>query len=564
MQGGNRMSKPDDQVTRMNALARNQMGSRVDQQATDIPTPPEVEGDHGLPEGVPWIELPRVGRPLDAFARECAAVVRSNGAFRRDMEIVTINKKTGAIEPIDPQDFRTYLADMAVTFKWVSAGRNAGSEALPATMSSEVAKGTLKCRQFIFRQRDLERVSNVRQPIIRKDGRMELLQDGYDSESGIYTRDQGVRIEEVPLDTARSVIRHLLRDFPFVSDLDLSIQVASMLSFYGALLVPLNAPRLNFAFKANKHRSGKTLLIQTAVVPVNGQCVIDPWPENPDALTQLLNSTVNDGLPSLVLDDIMGHVRSPALNAFLTASWWGFRGMHTQRKKTGQRQAVVYLSGHEMTLQADLEGRFLDCRLHVEEADSNAHRVPNPIDEFWLARTENRSDICSALYSVILAWDRAGRPRGKAVKPGFQSWCEVFGGIVEFAGFVNPCVQRPDDERGDNEYSDMAALIAILLENFGEGEKEKEFTFAELVETCVEKNLFTWWMDGRWKQETHETVSGKSTLRWYEPSKRCEGKMAHLFANKYGGTSFKVGGRNVQFGKRGERRSRRYTVAIKS
>lgn len=556
------MSEANDQVENMNALARRQMGARADQQAPDVPTPPVVEGDHGLPEGVPWIELPRAGRPLDAFARECAAVCRMNGVFRRDMDPVTINKKSGAIERIDPQEFRTYLADMAVTYKWLSQGRNEPATAEPTTMSSEVAKGTLKCRQFIFRQRDLERVNCVRQPILRADGRIELLGEGYDDASGIFTRESDVEIGELKLDEAVTLIRYLLKDFPFVSELDLAIQFASMVSYYGALLLPLNAPRINFAFKANKHRSGKTLLIQTAVVPVNGQCVIDPWPDNPDALIQLLNSTVNDGLSYLVLDDIMGHVRSPSLNAFLTASWWGFRGMHTQNKKTVPRQAVVFLSGHEMTLQADLEGRFIDCRLHVEEADSHSHRVPNPIDESWLARTENRSDICSALCSIIRAWDRAGRPRGKVLKPGFEKWCEIFGGIVEFAGFANPCSMRPDEERGDNEFSDMAALIAALMEDFGEGDREREFTFAELVETCVERNFFTWWLDGRWRSETHETSAGKSTHRWYEPSKRCEGKMSWLFADKYGGTLFKIGGRKVRFGKRGKNRSRRYIVAV--
>jgi len=560
----------DEQIEKMNQVARRNGGSAVDD------PPPETADPHedGPRKDVPWIELPRVGRPLDAFARESASVCSMNGVYRRDMQIVTVNPRHGGIEPLDPDDFRTYLADLAVTFKWQAQarGKNQPPDVTqePTTMTTDVARGTLKSRQFIFRQRELMRVHSVQQPILRSDGRIELLRVGYDETSGILTRPGKVRIEEdknekgvdaMPIEAARQLLQHLLKDFPFISELDRSIQIASMVSFYGAALLPLNAERMNFACKANKHRSGKTLLIKVAIVPVMGEALIEPYPEKNEELVQLLNATVNDGAPYLILDDITGHVKSPALNAFITASTWGFRGYHTQRKVKMPRQCVVYLSGHEMTLQADLEGRFLECRLHVEEADSQAHRVPNPINERWLARVDQRSDICSALWSLIRHWDAAGRPKGKTVKPGFEEWCEVFGGIVEFAGFGDPCVARPDGERSDNEYDDMAALVRALVETFNENERVKEFTFAELLEQCVERNLLTWKIDGKWKTEKHE---GGASERWYEASKKCESQLGWLFADKYGGTTFKIDGRTIRFAKQGKNRSRRYQLSIEA
>jgi len=561
-------SSATEQIAEMNGLARRKLGAAVDGGRDDVPTPPVVEGEHGLPAGAPWIELPGAGRPLEAFAREVATVCREANTFRRGRDTVYVDEKTGSIEVIEPDEFLTWISDYAVTFKWSSGGKGRASVSEPMTMTAATAKGCLASRHFLGRLNELKRVNGISQPILRgnetpmKAGKIELLNPGYDEASGIFTRGNRVAVERMPLADAVRSIKYLLKDFPFVSPLDLAIQVSAMVSFYGSLLLPVNAPRMNFALKANKHRSGKTLLIQTTIVPVQGRCVIEPWPDNPDELKQLLNTTVNDGADHLVLDDVMGHVRSGALNAFLTASWWGFRGYHTQRKKIAERQAVVFLSGHDMTLQADLEGRFLDCRLYVQEADSMAHKVPNPIDESWLAREGNRSDICSALFSIIAAWDEGGRPLGKVIKPGFQAWCETYGGILEFAGFVNPCQSRPDEERGDNEFSDMAALVASLRAEFAEGERYKEFTFLELLERCAEGNFLTWKLDGKWRTETEKSGSVTHTKRTYEPTKRCEGAMAHLLNDKFGGTRFKVGAESIEFGKAGKNRSRRYTLAI--
>jgi hypothetical protein len=560
-----RFKKPDDaseQVEAMNRVARKSKGRTV-----DGPPPPDAgdDLDDQPSNDVPWIELPRVGRQMSAFAREIAGVCNSNGVFRRGELIVKIDKERKQIAHLDTEQFRTYVEDICVPYKWVSGGRGQPPSQEPATMSGETAKGCLRSPQFISRQRPLNRVHGISQPIQRSDGRIELLQPGYDTEAAIVTMDSGIEVKVMPLEAARCLLRDLLKDFPFVSSLDLAVQIASMVSYYGAMLLAHNAERINFACKANKHRSGKTLLIKITLVPVMGRAVIMPFPSKPEKLEELLNATANDGASYLVLDDITGHVKSPALNAFITASTVGFRGFHTQSNIAVDRQAIVYLSGHEMTLQADLEGRFLECRLHVEEADSQSHRVPRPINERFLARPEQRKDICSALWSLIYHWDAAGRPKGKSSKPGFEEWCDTFGGIVEHAGFGDPCAPRPDEERADGEYSDMAALVTTLLERFSQTDKMKEFTFSELLETCVEKNLLAWKIEGRWKTHTHKSAGGlEAEERFYEASKRCESQLGWLFADKYGGTKFRIGDRKVMFSKQGKNRNRRYTLSLES
>jgi hypothetical protein len=159
--------------------------------------------------------------------------------------------------------------------------------------------------------------------------------------------------------------------------------------------------------------------------------------------------------------------------------------------------------------------------------------------------------------TIIVLWDLEGRPKGPTVRPGFEEWSQIYGGLVTFAGFADPCAKRPDDEGTDPEFDDMLALVKELVAEFEPGDRLMEFTFAQLIEHCVELKAFSWAVEGQWKtdKDTNE--------RWYAMSKKSESKMGWLFGNKYGDTVFSLGdGRRVRFGRQGKNRARRYTVAL--
>ena len=558
---------PDDQIEALNRLAREEAGALVDGEVI-----PETALAAPKPRELPNIVLPGEGRRVTDFAREAGQACRLNGVYRRDNTPVIINRESGGIEPLSAAKFCTELEECAVT-SVEKVIQNGGDEIIlkkPKTMTKAVAEVCLVADAFVYGLRKLERVNMVRQPVMRPDGRIDLLPLGYDDASGIMTMPNGVEVtlredlaaldeaaRKAALVGAASVIRTALREFPFVTELDLAIQVASMVSFFGALLMPSNGNRLNFVFKANKHRSGKTLLVKLGIVPVMGKAIIQAFPRDENRLRDLLASVTLGAKSYLVLDDVKGYLSSETLNAFLTAQWWGDRKMHTQTMFEAKRQAIVYLSGHELSLSPDLAGRFLECRLHVETADSTEARVKQPIDDDYLGRDWVRSDVLSALHTLIVLWDLAGRPKGKSVRPGFEEWCKIYGGIVEFAGFGDPVAKRADDEGTDPEYDDMMALVKDLVETFEGEEKMKEFTFAHLIERCVELRAFTWAIEGQWKADKEVGE------RWFAMSKKAESKMGWLFGNKYGDTVFALDdGRRVRFGRQGKNRQRRYTLAL--
>ncbi len=519
---------------------------------------------------LPALELPRDGWGLDDFAREAGKVTNTAGVYRRDIVPVTINPETGSIDPLDSDAFRTYLADHAFLFKWRAVPTKQGEAAKPpervkVTMSADAARGCLKSPQFLRQQRKLSRVNSVRQPIIRESGALELLPEGYDAESGVLTLPSEVVIrEDMSIDEARVLLLELHREFPFsdwshltleerAESRELSKQIMGMVAFYGSLLLPYTIKRQGILYNANTHRSGKTLLAQIVVITVQGRCKIRSKPESPEEFRKMLDSTALGASPYLVLDDLTGTLKNQDLNAFMTSPWWSGRLMNSQREFEVPVQTNVFLTGHNLDTSGDIAGRVLEVKLHVEEADVQQHAVRRVINENWLTKPEVRGDICSALFALVRHWNEIKRPEGKSVKPGFEAWCRMFGGIVEAAGFGDPCERRATDETTDPEFEDMKALVAHL--SGLQTEKVLEVRYEEMISACQELSLFEWVIEGKWAKGDGE--------RTFEPSAKCNSRLGLLWSRKYGGRLFHVAeGRTVRFGARGRQRHKRYLLTL--
>lgn len=552
---------PDEQIEAMNRMARLNAGNRVDD-------PHVVDDAEDLDDisrrDLPQIELPRVGRTLGAFARDLGNVCKCNGVYRRDIVPVVVNPETNAIVPLTPEMFRTYVEDLCITYR----GKQVGDDQyirLPTTMPKDAATGTLQCRHFVFRQKELSRVNQVQQPVLRNDGRIELLQQGYDAESGIYTQQSDIVVhDDWDLPRAVSMLKDMHAEFDFADSgseaepsRDLSAHIAAMVSFYGASLLPPLTLRLGALYNANSHRSGKTLLFKIATAPVVGSVVIRSKPRNDDEFRKMLDTAALGSSPYVVLDDVGGNLKNNDLNSFMTSVFWGGRVVYTQSEFRVLNRSMVFITGHNLTVESDLAGRLLQCKLHLEEADVRHRRIRRVIDDEYLAKPEVRSDICSALWTLIWHWDKAGRPKGSTIMGGFERWCATFSGIVENAGFGDPCRKPPDDESADAEFEDMLVLVAALAATIEPGEAEVVYTFPEVVEKAIEANCFTWIIDGKWRPPADMDEKDR-----FEANARTKAILGKLFADKYGGRIFQTpAGDRVRFGHRGKNRSRKYVIA---
>jgi hypothetical protein len=506
--------------------------------------------------GLPYIELVPV---ISTMAREIGGVLCNNGVFVRQRSAMTISQD-GRLVEMSARRFRTYCEDHLVTFKWDMPKPNV-FEKKAQTMTVEAAATILESDQFLARQRELMRVATVRQPVKRKDGRIELLDYGYDHEAQTYTQNSGVEYAlDMPLEAAQTILRNFTREFPFGDrkadgrSRNEAIVMTAMLAMYAAPLLRPSARRLNFMFSSNSVGSGKTLLAQMAIITTIGSCDVQPVPQAEEEWRKILDTESLAGSPYILFDDCNGFFKSQILNAFLTAPTWSGRRMHSQQKFAVPKIASVFLTGNNLEVSPDVARRFLHCKMMTDESDPQARKIDKVISDEHLEKPEVRGQILAALWAVVREWDAAGRPQANRLVRGYEQFCQIFAGMVEFAGFGDPIEALPVEESGNSELADMLALVAELAKGVDD---VAEFSFQDVVQAALDCNSFVWMLEGKEERE------GKDGPRHYVLTAKSKSKFGKLLAEQYGGKKFTLPtGRVVKWGQQGKNRQRLYTLTV--
>jgi hypothetical protein len=521
-----------------------------------VPSPEDNNETKTEAAALPYIELVPV---ISTMAREIGGVLCNNGVFVRQRSAMTIAQDGRLIE-MSARRFRTYCEDHLVTFKWDATKPNV-FEKKPQTMTVEAAATILESDQFLARQRELMRVATVRQPVKRKDGRIELLDYGYDHEAQTFTQNSGVEYAmDMPLDEAQTILRNFTKEFPFGDrkadgrSRNEAIVMTAMLAMYAAPLLRPSARRLNFMFSSNSVGSGKTLLAQMAIITTVGSCDVQPVPQAEEEWRKILDTESLAGSPYILFDDCNGFFKSQILNAFLTAPTWSGRRMHSQQKFAVPKIASVFLTGNNLEVSPDVARRFLHCKMMTDESDPQARKIDKVISDEHLEKPEVRGQILAALCAVVREWDAAGRPQANRLVRGYEQFCAIFAGMVEFAGFGDPIEPLPVEESGNSELADMMALVAELAKGVDD---VAEFSFQEVVNAALHCNSFVWMLDGKEERETKDSPSR------FLLTAKAKSKFGKLLAEQYGGKKFTLPtGRVVRWGQQGKNRQRLYTLTV--
>jgi hypothetical protein len=548
----------------------------------DGPNPPlpGMEDDAGRPD-LPQVKLPRGGKQLRMFAKEVGAIVGANGLFRREAVPVTIDPESGRIEDMNAQRLRSYVEDQLITYEEVIQ-KKTGIAAIPETMGVDEARGCLECDAFRYPLRKLRRVNFVRLPVMRADGRVELLPKGYDPESEILTMKNGLEYDTTwDLERAVRFYNDFLAEVPFSNDRSRACHILAAVAMFGAALLPRGAKRLNLCYRANRERSGKGLFLQSTIVGPYGPFVdVQAISDSKEEFRKVLDTEALNGSAYIFLDEVENRLRNRTLNAFITGTKWSGRLMNSQKKFSVDQQAIVFIAGNNIELSGDLTGRFLLVDLYVAEADPQKRVIKHVIDEAYLARDDVRADLLAATYAIVRAWDegigmkdgkivkRDPRPEPSSVYRGFETFSRLFGGMIENAGYGNPLESTAAEINPD--YADMMAIVERLAQGV---ERRAEYEFRQLIDICRELNLFEWHLEGKTvKYSEVETEldeagkvvgAGKVEKERFDLTPSNKSWFGKLFSKTYGGTMFTLpDGRRVQFGKRGENRQRLYTIEI--
>lgn len=528
------------------------------------PAPPKEigDGEDGRPE-LPWVQLPIDGRQAWAFANEIGCIVAAQSApviyrYKDGLSTVAWNsaKRRYEIETMDAHDFRTWVEHFCTPHK-MNFNKH-GAVKVKQTMGVDDAKTCLRSRDFCVKQPRLLRVNPVRLPVMRGDGRVELLPVGYDRESCILTTEQEWEYDEtMDVAAAVAVLDDLLREFPFQDERSKRVALVMFLAQFGYFLQPLASKRIHFLLIANSSRSGKTLLAELAVALAWGHADVGGMPETDSKLQDRLDTAVREARPFIILDDLKSSdLRSGVLNAFMSATHWSGRKFHAQEEFNEAKTPVVFLTGNNIETTPDITGRTLTCELFTTEADVASRKIERPIDSEWISTPAVQAQVCSALWALIRHWRDSGRRHDGRQVPGFQPWSRIFGGIMQAAGMGDPCEPSQTDGIGNTEYQDMVALLTQMAEGV---EKTAEFEFGDIVQICRELNCFEHAIDG--KMVRHK--DGDQEYTEFELTSKSKSIVGKNILGKYGGKVFVTkDGKRVIFDKRGKNRHRRYIIEV--
>lgn len=528
---------------------------------------PAAAAPTGRPE-LPKIRIPGRNRTLAEFAKDVGGVMCQNGVFLRGDVPMVLNKHEKRLKELTGSAFRSYVDNHAQLFYHESGGKDDGPREVRVTMAKDIASDTLRSYNFLDLQRQIRRVNVVPMPVMRQDGAISLLGDGYDYESQVLTMPSGMNYEVMPVDEAKTLLVEFFKYFEFEGRDDagfsrsLNAHVSAMLTpFCLGLLSPLSLVPM-FIYTANTRRGGKTLLVKTVLYPCYGTAPAASFGKDDEELRKLLDTKALQASSFIFFDNVKRRISSAYLEAFLTQPTWSGRVMSTQKEFSVDKQAIVFVTSNHVETSPDIAGRALFVDLFVESTDIQTREFPFVINDNYLMQPSVRRSLLSALWSMVVHWDRSGRPGGKRKLVGFEEWGYLLGGIVMAAGFGDP-LEPPQLEYGNTEWKDMEALVTQLANELGDEEESHEFLFQQVIELCVEEDLFVEKIDGKWiRPQPHKDETGKEhqVPHYYELQKKSSISLGRLF-REYIGRVFKVVDvGQIRFGRRGSKNARRFSI----
>lgn len=223
--------------------------------------------------------------------------------------------------------------------------------------------------------------------------------------------------------------------FPFVDAIDQTVMVTAMLTAIQRPVLP-TAPA--FAFDAPVQGSGKTLLCKvlaelSGVVPVMSA---HPGSESEGEMRKSLFAKLLGGCRVIAFDNVTGDVDSGSLAAVLTSSTYGDRVLQTSSSPTVSTNALVLLSGNNMTLKGDLPRRVLKCR--IDPKVETPHQRSFKFDPAQMTR-QNRQKMVAAALTLLYRcppYKNDSKPYGHGRMASFEDWDDQIRQTVCWLAFL--------------------------------------------------------------------------------------------------------------------------------
>jgi putative DNA primase/helicase len=398
--------------------------------------------------------------PDEIIGRTIGLLVEANNPMTLFVNSeVLVSVGNDAIKPVSKNKLTEWLTKLSY---WRTAS---GARSLP---NDKIVSIVLESDDLLTKLPAVESITNT--PVFSLDGRFETEPGYHESTRSYYRPAAGFTVPPVPeapteeeVERAKSLILgDVLVDFPFVGEADRAHAVAMLITgFVRSMLLKQDAPM--FIFDAPTPGTGKGLVSNAiGTILTGGRIEMMPDADNHEEWRKRLFAALLEGKPIIAFDNLHNRVDNPTLCALLTGGGLKDRVLGISRVVFAPTRSILVGTGNNVEVSKESVRRFAWSRIADPTGrptrPGRKFKHPDLLD--WI--DANRGDLVWAVGVLVRRWFAAGQPvfTGR-VRPSYERWSEVVGGIMECVGL--PGVNGNYDERNDEDYDPVEAGLKTLV-----------------------------------------------------------------------------------------------------
>jgi hypothetical protein len=309
----------------------------------------------------------------------------------------------------------------------------------------------------------------IEAPVLRPNGSI-LSEPGYDKDTGLllYSHELWPSVADRPtrhdVDEAVRVLLEPLKEFPFVSEADLSVPISGILTGLQRRLL-FSAPL--HANDAPHQGSGKSLLADCIALSVTGRNVASmPSSDNEEEMRKKITSVLAKGDLIISIDNINQPLKSDALAMVLTQPTYTDRLLGGNVLPELPTNVLFLATGNNLVFSGDMPTRTIVARIDPRsEKPEQRHFAQSDLRSHVL---RNRTRLVRAALTIVRGYYLAGRPLQKLSPFGrFEQWSDEIRSAIVWAGLADPCKTRERITAQDPERSATGEVLLAWHGMFG-------------------------------------------------------------------------------------------------
>ncbi len=255
----------------------------------------------------------------------------------------------------------------------------------------------------------------IEAPVIRPDGTV-LIVPGYDEATALFYEPgkelQGLNVPANPTsDDAKKAVKHIideiLVDFPFKDEASRANALALLLSPVVRPMIDGNVP-LALLDKPQAGTGASFLAEVVAMIATGRPANMMGAPDTEDEWRKAITSTLLEGSPIIVIDNVVGKLRSSSLTRALTSRTWRDRFLGKSEMVDLPQRSVWSATGNNISIGGDLARRSFWIRMDASMARPWLRSGFKHDDLLGWIRA-NRASLLSDLLIMARAWVVAGK-----------------------------------------------------------------------------------------------------------------------------------------------------------